>query len=103
MSSVPCRARCSADANILSSPTVAPDDTDANHVYYAFSNSTGAGNEDVLVFDSPDGGTTWPRSIQVNSAVTGRRFMPWMATFNGVALLTWYDRRNGTTAATIDR
>jgi hypothetical protein len=94
---VPGLDRCNG-RNILSSPKVAVDDLDPNHIYYAFATSTGAGNEDVMVFDSTNGGATFPRSVRVNSAVAGRRFMPWISTYGGVAAVTWYDRRTATVA-----
>src|SRR5438552_4908371 len=99
--SVPCPMpgldRCN-DGNILSSPTVAVDDLDAQHVYVAWAVSSGAGNENIIVADSVNGGTSFPRSIQVNSAATGRRFMPWVSSYGGVAYVNWYDRRNSTSA-----
>ncbi len=49
--------RCNG-RNILSSQKVAVDDLDPSHIYYAFATSTGAGNEDIMVFDSTDGGAT---------------------------------------------
>ena len=87
--------RCNG-RNILSSQKVAVDDLDPTHIYYAFATSTGAGNEDIMVFDSTDGGATFPRSVRVNAAVPGRRFMPWISTYGGIAVLSWYDRRNAT-------
>jgi len=95
---VPGLDRCNG-RNILSSPVVAVDDLDPTHVYYTFATSTGAGNEDVMVLDSSDGGLTFPRSVRVNSAVTGRRFMPWVSSYGGVAVVSWYDRRSATAAA----
>jgi hypothetical protein len=89
--------RCNA-GNVLASPTVAVDDLDPNHVFVAFATSTGAGNENVLVVDSEDGGAMWPRSVQVNQAVTARRFLPWLSTYGGVAYVGWYDRRSQTAA-----
>jgi len=90
--------RCN-DGNVLESPTVAVDDLDAQHVYYAFATSTIAGNEDVMVYDSVDGGKTFNRSVRVNAMAPGRRFMPWLSAYDGNAIVTWYDRRNATTAA----
>jgi hypothetical protein len=92
---VPGLDRCNG-RNILSSQKVAVDDLDPNHIYYAFATSTGAGNEDVMVFDSSNGGATFPRSVRVNGPVTARRYMPWISTYGGVAVLSWYDRRNST-------
>jgi hypothetical protein len=89
--------RCNG-RNILSSPKVAVDDLDPNHIYYAFATSTGAGNEDVMVFDSSNGGASFPRSVRVNSAVTAHRFMPWVSSYGGMAVVSWYDRRNATAA-----
>ncbi|MFL6292886.1 MAG: WD40/YVTN/BNR-like repeat-containing protein [Thermoanaerobaculia bacterium] len=89
--------RCNG-RNILSSPKVAVDDLDPNHVYYAFATSTGAGNENVMVFDSTNGGASFPRSVQVNGGGTARRFMPWISTYGGIAMVSWYDRRTATAA-----
>src|SRR6185369_9539420 len=95
---VPGLDRCNG-RNILSSPKVAVDDLDPQHIYYAFATNTAAGNEDVMVFDSVNGGATFPRSIRVNSAVAGRRFMPWVSSYGGIAVVSWYDRRNATAAS----
>lgn len=78
--------RCN-DGNVLSSPTVAVDSTNANHVYVAFASNTASGNENIVVKDSVDGGATWPRSQVVNSSVTGRRFMPWVCALGGTAFV----------------
>src|SRR5204862_83326 len=92
---VPGLDRCNG-RNILSSPKVAVDDLDSNHLFYVFATSTGAGNEDVMVFDSVNGGATFPRSVRVNNAVAGRRYLPWISSYGGVAVVTWYDRRSAT-------
>ena len=90
---VPGLDRCN-NGNILSSPTVAEDDLDSNHVYVAWASATVAGkNEDILVADSVDGGRTFTRSTRLNAPVRGRRFMPWMTTYQGSAYVDWYDRR----------
>ena len=81
-----------------SSQTVAVDDTDPNHVYYAFAQDTDANantsNSNIFVRDSLDGGLTWPaaRVVQANPAVAARRIMPWMSTTGGDAVLTWYEQ-----------
>lgn len=98
---VPGLDRCNG-RNILSSQTIAVDDLDPNHVYYTYATSTGPGNEDILVRDSVDGGATFPRSVRVNAAVTGRRFMPWVSVYGGVAAVSWYDRRSATAATNDD-
>jgi hypothetical protein len=77
----------------MSNPKVAVDDLDPLHLYYAFATATDATNEDIMVFDSKDGGATFPRSVRVNAAVPAHRFMPWISTYGGVAVLGWYDRR----------
>jgi len=87
--------RCNG-RNLLSSPRVAVDDLDPAHIYYAFATSTAAGNEDVMVFDSVNAGKTFLRSVRINNAVAGRRFMPWISTYGGIAVVSWYDRRTAT-------
>ena len=94
---VPGLDRCN-DGNILSSPTVAVDDLDPSHIYYAFATSTGVGNEDVMIYDSVNGGETFARSVRVNSPVSSRRFMPWLSVYGGIAVVSWYDRRTATMA-----
>jgi hypothetical protein len=100
--------RCN-DGNLLSSPTVAVDDTNANHVYVAWATNTatgpspGLGNENVMVADSTDGGVTWGAAghtpVVVNSTGSnGRRIMPWVCASGGKAFVTWYDRRSATAA-----
>jgi hypothetical protein len=97
---VPGLDRCN-NGNVLSSHMVAVDDTNANHVYVAYANNTAAGNENILVQDSLDGGLTWPggRVVTVNTTLTGRRFMPWVCTTGGQAFVSWYDRRAATPGA----
>jgi hypothetical protein len=87
--------RCN-DGNILSSPTVTVDDTNANHVYAAWANNTAANNENTLVADSTDGGVNWRAPVTINTNVTTRRFMPWACASGGSAFVTWYDRRAAT-------
>src|SRR5438132_9167658 len=88
--------RCN-DGNILSSPTVTVDDTNANHVYVAWANNA-ANNENILVADSTNGGVNWRAPVTVNTNVTARRFMPWTCAAGGSAFGTWYDRRAATAA-----
>jgi hypothetical protein len=89
--------RCNG-RNILSSPKIAVDDLAPNHIYYAFANSTGTGNENITVFDSVNGGSTFLRSVVVNNPIAGRRFMPWLSVYGGMAVISWYDRRSATAA-----
>jgi len=104
--------RCNT-GNILSSHTVTVDDTNANHLYAAYAVNTVApspippnttppilstlGNENILVKDSTDGGTTWRGPITINQGVNGRRFQPWLCATGGTGFVAWYDRRSATT------
>lgn len=89
--------RCNG-RNTLSSPVVVGDDLQADHLYYAFASSSGAGNENIVIMDSSDGGATFPRSVTANSSVTARRYLSWVSAYGGMAVVSWYDRRNATTA-----
>ncbi|MGB6365918.1 MAG: choice-of-anchor D domain-containing protein, partial [Thermoanaerobaculia bacterium] len=55
---VPGLNRCN-DGNNLSSPTVAVDDTNANHIFVSYAVNTLPNNENVLLQDSLDGGANW--------------------------------------------
>ncbi len=94
---IPGLDRCN-NGNLLSSPTIAVDDTDPSRVYVAFSRNTSPGNEDVIVKASTDGGTTWLFEAKVSEASVARRFMPWVCTLGGRAYVTWYDRRKAAAA-----
>jgi hypothetical protein len=85
--------RCN-DGNTLASPTVAGDDTNANHMYMAWADMNAGNGQDILVTDSYDGGLTWNAPVAANSNVTAVRFMPWLAVWSGTAYLGWYDRRS---------
>ena len=84
----------------MRSPTIAVDDTNANHMFYAYAVSTGAGNENIVVRDSTDGGATFSAPTTLNTVGTGRRYMPWMCATKGTAYVSWYDRRNSTAETT---
>jgi hypothetical protein len=82
-----------------SSQTVAVDDTNPNHVYFAVADADGTPNRDATIFvlDSLDGGQTWTRpAVRANVAVPGPRIMPWICTTGGDAYVTWFDRRAAT-------
>jgi Cellulose binding domain/HYR domain len=81
---------------------VAADDTNAQHVLLTYATKTGAGNEDVNVIDSLDGGANWRTSVRVNAAVQGRRYFPWICVSQGSAFVSWYDQRAGVTGPRID-
>jgi hypothetical protein len=92
---VPGLDRCN-NGNTLRGPTVVVDDTNANHVFYAYATSTAAGNENVVIHDSTDGASTFSAGTTLNGGGTARRYMPWMCVSNGTAFVSWYDRRNAT-------
>ncbi|HEY2738080.1 MAG TPA: hypothetical protein VGK45_06710, partial [Thermoanaerobaculia bacterium] len=85
--------------NSFGGPTIAPDDIDANHLYLGYAVNTSASNDNVLVHQSTDGGATWSAPVQVNTAVNGRRFMPWTCAVGGTVQTGWYDRRAASAAA----
>lgn len=93
---IPGLDRCNLQ-NVMSSQMVAVDDTNANHVYVSYAQSSGNG-ESIVLQDSVDGGKTWPsnRVVTLSASRTARRYMPWLCTGNGVANVTWYDRRSAT-------
>jgi hypothetical protein len=111
---VPGLDRCN-DGNTLRSHTLAVDDTNANHLYVAYAVNTVApapvppgnaptplttlGNENVLVQDSINGGSTWRPAMQVSQAVNGRRYEPWVCATGGTAVISWQDRRASTTGS----
>jgi hypothetical protein len=81
-----------------SSQTVAVDDTDPNHIYYAYAqdDNSDATNSysTVIVRDSTNGGVMWNagRVVVANSATNARRIMPWLCTTQGDAVVTWYEQ-----------
>jgi len=80
------------------SQTITVDDTNPSHLYFAYGQNTAAGNDDVFVRDSLDGGATWPaaRVVRANAAISSPRIMPWVCVTGGEAYATWYDRRGAT-------
>jgi hypothetical protein len=76
---------------------VSADDTDPNTVYVAYQSL--AGDYDIYVQRSTDGGATWGAPVQVNQDPGSRhQIFPTMDISNGVLHLAWYDFRNSTTA-----
>jgi hypothetical protein len=77
---------------------VSADDTDPNVVYVAYQSF--AGDYDIYVQRSTDGGATWGAPVQVNQDPGSRQqIFPTMDVSNGVLHLAWYDFRNSTTPA----
>ena len=88
-----------------SSQTVAVDDTNPNHLYYAYAQHAGPGSDsNIFVRDSVDGGATWPaaRVVQANPATPARRIFPWLCTTAGDAGITWYEQALPTPSDTTD-
>ena len=100
-----------------SSQTVAVDDTNPNHIYYAYAQNRALiidppllppivirspFRDDIFVRDSLDGGFTWQpeRVVRINSEVVTARVMPWVCTTGGEAFVSWYDRRAATPCPT---
>lgn len=99
---VPGLDRCEGD--MMSSATVATDQTDPNHVYIAFATNynRSLGNDEIHVVDTTDGFATWPsngREVIVNGPAVGRRYMPWSCTIGSTVHVGWYDRRAASSTA----
>ncbi len=95
--------RCN-DGNTLASPTIAVDDTDANHVYFAWAQANAANNGQIIMVndfrDDGAGNITFGTPVAANGGGNAIRFMPWLSAWGGVAYTGWYDRRTaGTTLA----
>jgi hypothetical protein len=85
--------------NSFSSPMVAPDEQNANHVYLGYAINTSSTNDNVLVRESTNGGISWSPAVTLNTPVTARRFMPWTCSVCGTAQAGWYDRRAASPSA----
>jgi hypothetical protein len=76
---------------------VAADDTDPNTVYAAYQSF--AGDYDVYVQRSTDGGASWGPAVQVNEDPGARhQIFPTIEVSNGAVHMAWYDFRNSVTA-----
>jgi hypothetical protein len=89
---VPGLDRCN-DGNTLSSPTVAPDPGNADHLFVSFAERDGAGGERIVTRESTNRGATFPTARTVSANQSTRRFMPWVCSARGAAWTGWYDRR----------
>jgi hypothetical protein len=77
---------------------VSADDTNANVVYVAY--QTLAGDYDVYVQRSTDGGSTWGAPVQANDDPGSRhQIFPTIDVSNGALHIAWYDFRNSVTPA----
>jgi hypothetical protein len=76
---------------------VAADDTNPNLVYVAYQSL--AGDYDIYVQRSTDGGSTWGAPVQVNEDPGARhQIFPTIDVSHGALHVAWYDFRNSTTA-----
>jgi hypothetical protein len=82
------------------SQTIVVDDQNPNHLYFAYAANTAPNNENILVHHSVDAGATWTAPVQANTALPGKRIMPWLCSTGGNAYVTWFDRRNAPVCAT---
>jgi hypothetical protein len=80
------------------SPAFDDSDGSAQKIFLAYANEPSAGNDDVHVAESRDGGATWPLDSIVNTVATGQRYFPWVCSTVGKKFVTWYDRRNSSAA-----
>jgi hypothetical protein len=100
---VPCPVpgidRCN-DGNTLSSPTVATDPTDPNHLFVTFSEFVTANAEEIVAVESADRGASikFPGKLVVSQTPLARRFLPWSCSTHGRAWVGWFDRRAASSA-----
>ena len=94
---VPGLDRCN-DGNTLSSPTVAPDPDDANHLFVTFAEKLSGNSEQINAVESTNRGLSinFPGRLTVSDTPFARRFMPWSCSTHGAAWVGWYDRRAAT-------
>lgn len=94
---VPGLDRC--DNASEASPQPAVDDANPQHVFVAYADNTASNNENVVLRESLDGGLTWPVVTTMNNGTKARRFLPWVCVTQGIAYVSWYDRRAATPTA----
>jgi uncharacterized repeat protein (TIGR01451 family) len=84
-------------------PAIATDPTNATRVYVVWSSCTVAGQADVFLARSTDGGGTWSAPLRVNDDATSNprdQFMPWLTVDDqGDVLVMWGDDRLDTVNA----
>lgn len=89
---VPGLDRCN-NGNTLSSPTVAPDPSDASHIFVSFAQTDGVRGEQIITAASTNNGSGFPKQSIVTTSKSIRRFMPWSCVTQGRAFVGWYDRQ----------
>lgn len=67
---------------------------DSSGVYVVYDDFT-AGNSNVMLAKSTDGGITWTTPTMVNDVTTGQHFFSSIAVSAGVISVAWYDSRLG--------
>jgi hypothetical protein len=81
------------------SPAFDDSDGSAQTIFLAYVNEPTAGNDDIHVAESQDGGATWPKDSIINTKSNGRRYFPFVCSTVGKKFVTWYDRRNSSAAS----
>ena len=91
------------DRQVQGNYSAAFDDSDgsAQTVFMVYSNEASAGNDDIRIVESRDGGSNWTRDSIVSTNGNGRKYFPWVCSTVGKKFVTWYDRR-GSSAANPD-
>jgi hypothetical protein len=89
--------RCN-NGNVLSSPVVAPDPGNANHLFVTFAENNGGTGERIVAMESNDRGKSFPIRKILSDSTSARRFMPWSCSTRGGAWIGWYDRGAATNA-----
>jgi hypothetical protein len=72
------------------------DSAAASLIYITYAGETTAGNDDVHVRTSSDGGATWPAAsdhLANNGSSAGHRYFPTICATDATAFVAWYDRR----------
>ena len=88
------------DRQVVGNYSPAFDDSDgsAQTIFVVYSNEASAGNDDIHVAESRDGGATWTRDSIVSTNGNGRKYFPWVCSTVGKKFVTWYDRRSSSAA-----
>ena len=94
--------RCN-DGNTLSSPTVATDPDNANHISVSFAENNGGSSERIITLQSNNRGASFPTRQNVATSASTRRFMPWSCIARGRTWAGWYGRPPAVGGASNDR
>ncbi|MGI9087326.1 MAG: hypothetical protein ACR2HH_06240 [Chthoniobacterales bacterium] len=94
---VPGLDRCN-NGNTLSSPMVAPDPGNGNHLFVTFAENSGTNSERIVSMESSNRGSAFPTRRVLSGSSAARRFMPWSSTTRSNVWVGWYDRSAATSA-----